>query len=421
VLRSSVGRQISTAPIVEILPASAPFGSMTIRILGWALVAMSLLAVGCQQSEQIEAYPVPKESKPRVAPAAAAGPATDRMLAAVLPDGDRAWFFKVTGPINEIGPIAGQVGEFFTSIRPAPGKPRPDWKLPESWQIEEGSGMRAATIQIPAGSKSLELSVIALPWRGMPGEMLSNVNRWRGQMKMPPTDEAGLAQDTRVLKVGDATLTAVDLNGNFESGGMTAPFAGGAANSAPPVAAPPPAAASQANDDLPPGHPPVAAQPAAAKSAAPFTFDLPTGWQERPASGMRKVDLAIDEGGKSAVFTAIDFPADSPPMMSDPVANVRRWRGEVGLPPLSDNEIKATMQPIEIDGTKAMFVEAIPDAGQPQSDRATIAAMFTRGDAIWFFKLSGDRDAVAAQQDKFNAFLKLVRFTDPGGANDGDQ
>lgn len=398
---------------------------MTIRILGWALVASSLLAVGCRPSEQIEAYDVAKESKPRVAPAAAeAGPATDRLLAAVLPDGDRAWFFKVTGPINEISPLASQIGEFFASIRPARGKPHPDWTLPENWRVEEGAGMRAATIQIPATGGSLELSVIALPWRGVPGEMLSNVNRWRGQMQLPPTDEARLAKDTREINVGGATLTAVDLTGSFDSGGMTPPFAGGASKAAPPFAEPPAAGSSPAApagaSDLPPGHPPVAAQ-RATKSATPFTFDLPAGWQERPASGMRKVDLAIDDGGKTAVFTAIDFPADSPPMMSDPVANVRRWRGEVGLPPLSDDEIKATMQPIEIDGTQAMFVEAIPDDGQPQSDRATIAAMFTRGDAIWFFKLSGNRDAVAAQQDKFDAFLKSVRFTDSGGANDGNQ
>jgi len=121
------------------------------------------------------------------------------------------------------------------------------------------------------------------------------------------------------------------------------------------------------------------------------------------------------------VFTAIDFPADSPPMMSDPVANVGRWRREVGLPPLSDEETKATMQPIEIDGTKATFVAAVPDVGQSQANLATLAAMFTRGDAIWFFKLHGDRDVVAAQKDKFETFLKSVKFAGAGGADDGNE
>lgn len=403
---------------------------MTIRTLGWALLAGSLALVGCRPAEQIEAYNVPKEAAPRVMPTAAPAQAgsqaaepTDRMLAAVLPDGERAWFFKVTGPIAQVEPIAAEVEKFFAGVRPAAGKPHPEWAIPAGWQEQPGSGMRAATIMIPSGGQSLELTVIGLPWSGAPGELLSNVNRWRGQMRLPPVDQAGLAKDIRELPAGDTTLTVVDLKGSFQSGGMTPPFAGGTTAASPPVAAVPPTQNADSNT-LPPGHPPITSQPPAvqapATGAAPFTFDLPAGWQSRPASGMRKVDVLVEDAGKSAVFTAIDFPANSPPMMSDPVANVRRWRGEVGLPPLSDDEIKQTMQPIEIDGTKAMFVEAVPEAGQPQADRATLAAMFTRGDAIWFFKLSGDRAVAAAQKEKFESFLKSVRFTDNGGADDGN-
>lgn len=392
---------------------------MTIRILGWALFAVSVVTFGCGQGDRIEAYNVPKEAAPRFQPVEnEAGVATDRMLAAVLPDGDRAWFFKVTGPTAEMDAVAADVTEFFRGIRPASGKPHPDWSAPSKWQEQGASKMRAATFLIPAGGKPLELSVIALPWRGSPGELLSNVNRWRGQMQLPPVDAAGLAKDVSEISVGDAKLSIVDLRGKFQGGPMNAPFAGGAAGGQPPFA--PQAAAAPGSNDLPVGHPPVAAQ-SISPTTGPFQFGLPEGWQQRPASGMRKVDVLIQDGDKSAVFTAIDFPADSPPMMSDPVANVGRWRREVGLPPLSDNEIKATMEPIEIDGTKAMFVAAVPDAGQSQANLATLAAMFTRGDAIWFFKLHGDRDVVAAQKDKFRDFLKSVRFTDSDGAIDGNQ
>jgi len=135
---------------------------------------------------------------------------------------------------------------------------------------------------------------------------------------------------------------------------------------------------------------------------------------------MRKAEFHIDDGGKTAVVTAIDFPADSPPMMSDPLANVKRWRGEVGLPPLSDDEVKKTMQPLEIDGAQAMSVDAVPDASQPdqsQAQRGTLAAMLTRGDTIWFFKLTGDRDLVASQREEFQTFLKSLRFATPGAGD----
>jgi hypothetical protein len=403
-------------------------GFKTSRSLIVLLGFVGVSLVGCGPRDEIEAYNVPKEAPPVVRAAAPPGAPTtpamaaDRMLAGALPEGDRAWFFKVTGPVVEIDAQAAKIEEFLTTIRPAAGKPHPDWKLPAGWQELPASQMRAATLLIPAGAKPLELSVTVLPWAGGEQAMLGNVNRWRGQMQLPPTDLAGLAESTREIKAGDATLTLVDLRGKM-SGGMMPPFAGGAMPQAAPAASaalqPPVTSASE----LPAGHPAVSAQ-TPANATAPFNFDAPAGWQQQPASGMRKADFLIEAGGKTARATAIDFPASSPPMMSDPVANVRRWRGEVGLPPLSDDEIKKTIQPLQIDGAEAMWVEVVPDGAQPdqsQSDRGTLAAMLKRGDAIWFFKLSGDREVVAAQREEFQSFLKSLKFTGAGGANDGNQ
>jgi hypothetical protein len=214
-------------------------------------------------------------------------------------------------------------------------------------------------------------------------------------------------------------MTVVDLLGNMQSGGMTPPFAGSAMNRTAPPAAPPSAPPTTAANDLPPGHPPISSSttPAAGASKAPFAFELPALWRQVPASGMRKAAFEVADGDKTALLTVIDFPANAGPMMADPAAQAKRWRGEVGLPPISDEAIKAAMLPIEIDGIEAKIVEAIPDssqAGESQADRATLAAMLTRGDVIWFFKLSGDRDLVAAQRDKFKFFLKSVRFTASG-------
>jgi len=399
---------------------------MNNRSLCLLLTAACLGAIGCRREEQIESYNVPKvAARPAASEAASvSAEATDRMLVAVLPEGDKAWFLKVAGPIPLIDPLAQRVNEFFASVRPAAGKSHPEWKLPEGWQEQAGAGMRAATIAIPNSGKPLELSVTSLPWSGAPGELLSNVNRWRGQLQLAATDEQGLASCTHEAKAGDATMTIVDLSGRLQSGGMMPPFAGGATSStAPPIAAP--ATTSDASA-LPPGHPPIAAQAPVAQAPAgqaPFTYDTPPGWESIPVSGIRKAAFRVTGGGKEALLTVIDFPADAGPMLSDPIANVRRWRGEVGLPELADAELKKTMTPIEIDGLAAQLINAIPsptDAQQSQIDRATLAAMLTRDDMIWFFKLTGDRDLVAAQRDPFASFLKSVRFADPG-ANDGNQ
>jgi hypothetical protein len=400
---------------------------MSFRTLSMAVLAATLAANGCRRAEEIQSYNVPKEVREQVVEASVPADATDRMLAGVLPDGDRAWFFKVTGPLVAIDSQALAIETFFASVRPAPGKPHPDWQVPSGWQEQLGSGMRAATLMIPAGEQSLELSVTALPWQGAPGELLSNVNRWRGQMQMPPTDERGLAECTRDLKAGDTTMTVVDLSGRFQNT-MTPPFAGGGAK---PAAPNPTAAANQNQSALPPGHPPIQGQgmmaaPATSTPAAtaPFKFELPAGWEERPASGMRKAEFRIVRDGKTATLTAIDFTADAGPMMADPIANVKRWRGEVGLPPASDEELAKTIEAIKVGGAEAKFVDAVPDpsqANQSQAQEGTLAAMVTHGDTIWFLKLRGDRELVAAERDNFKKFLASVEFPGAGGANDGDE
>jgi hypothetical protein len=403
-------------------------GSMSFRTLSIAVLAATLAADGCRRADEIQSYNVPKEVREQVVPASVSAEATDRMLAGVLPDGERAWFFKVTGPLAAIDSHGQSIEAFFASVRLAPGKPHPDWQLPTGWQEQAGSGMRSATLVIPAGGQPLEVSVTALPWTGAPGEMLSNVNRWRGQMQLPPTDDKGLAECTRELKAGDATMTIVDLSGRFQNS-MSPPFAGGAMGGAasPPFAAP--AAAPQASNQtaLPPGHPPIQSQTApstAAANPAPFESQAPSGWESRPASGMRKVEYRIERDGKSATLTAIDFPADAGPMMADPIANVKRWRGEVGLPPISDAELAKTIEPIEVGGVEAKFVDAVPDraqANQSQAQEGTLAAMVSHDNIIWFIKLKGDRDLVAAERDNFKKFLASVKFPGAGGANDGDQ
>jgi hypothetical protein len=422
---------------------------MSLRILSLAFVTALAAVVGCSPQAEIAHYSVPKEVVPKetqrqIVPASTPGEATDRMLAAVLPDGDRAWFFKVTGPIAAVEAQSKAIADFFGSVRVAPGKPHPNWTLPAGWQAQAGSGMRAATILV-AGTPPMEMSVTALPWQGAPGELLSNVNRWRGQMQLPPTDESGLADCTRELKAGDATLTVVDLSGQFQNT-MTPPFAGGAGG-APPFAggaATPPAASSatgnapagaapvetQNQSALPPGHPPIQGQgvmqgqgmmalPAAAQTAAPFKFELPAGWEQRPASGMRKAEFRISRDGKTATLTAIDFPADAGPMMADPIANVKRWRGEIGLPDLSNEELAKTIEAIQVGSADAKFVSAIPDpsqANQSQAQEGTLAAMVTHGNTIWFLKLRGDRELVASERDNFKKFLASVEFDGAGGA-----
>ena len=58
------------------------------------------------------------------------------------------------------------------------------WTLPSGWKEEPGNGIRLATLRPPQDAGPSEVSVVALP--GDVGGELPNVNRWRGQLGLPP-------------------------------------------------------------------------------------------------------------------------------------------------------------------------------------------------------------------------------------------
>lgn len=205
---------------------------------GAGLALLGLTAAGCSKPEGIEHYTVKKPPAiDRPAEAAAQAPPTaaeakDRTLAAIVSHGEQGWFFKLTGPKD---PVAAQ-GEPFTNFLKtvrfnAEGKP--EWTLPEGWQARPGSDIRFATLVIPSEGKPLELSVTALP--KPPGDdenyALVNINRWRGQLRLPPITLADLPQESTQLEVGGTTATLVNLLGTAAPGGMgTPPFFPGAGN-----------------------------------------------------------------------------------------------------------------------------------------------------------------------------------------------
>lgn len=82
------------------------------------------------------------------------------------------------------------------------------WTMPSGWKETPGTGMRLATFTPPGGIKA-EGTVVALP--GDSGGELENANRWRGQIGLPPTDEAGLASARVTLKTKIGEVKVYDF------------------------------------------------------------------------------------------------------------------------------------------------------------------------------------------------------------------
>jgi hypothetical protein len=116
-----------------------------------------------------------------------------------------------------------QPGSGMPNIDPPPTPTGADalaWKLPKGWTEARAGGMRFATLK-PSTPGKVDVSVVMLP--GAAGGELPNVNRWRGQIGLPPVDEASRAQLRKEVKSkagayaiqGIAGSFVTDLRGSF--------------------------------------------------------------------------------------------------------------------------------------------------------------------------------------------------------------
>jgi hypothetical protein len=88
-------------------------------------------------------------------------------------------------------------------------------------------------------------------------------------------------------------------------------------------------------------------------------------------------------------------------------ANVNRWRGQVGLPPLADDEIAKLAEKITVAGQPADLYDL---AGGAQR---ILGVILHRDATAWFFKMTGDADLVENQKSAFISFLKTLQFGQP--------
>jgi hypothetical protein len=136
-----------------------------------------------------------------------------RLWGAILPLKSELWFFKVTGPIEEVSQRDSELRRFLESVEFKNGEPV--WSLPEGWKQESGFDFIFAVIHIPTDADPLELSVSHLVRADGPlsDQILANVNRWRGQMSLPAVKPDELSSTTERLTVAGAETTLVSLDG----------------------------------------------------------------------------------------------------------------------------------------------------------------------------------------------------------------
>jgi hypothetical protein len=89
------------------------------------------------------------------------------------------------------------------------------------------------------------------------------------------------------------------------------------------------------------------------------------------------------------------------------LANVNRWRNQIGLPPLDEGGLAKVRKMLKTKMGPLKVYDFTSDASPPT--RVVAGLTEAHGDT-WFVKMTGDAAAVAAAHDDFMKLLGSLRF-----------
>ncbi len=372
-------------------------------------LSLAAAVAGCREPEQIRTYEVDRsveEENLQLAKAwrdkaqTAKRPADSkpgRLLGALLPHGDETWTFKVLGDIEAVSRQADAVRKFVESIKFDGGQP--SWTLPATWRTSPtANANRYATLLLDESSPPLELAIGKLP-----GEqsVSDNVNRWRGQVQLPPLIAAAADESAETLTTPAGPARWVDLSGMYSASAGMPPFAGGG-----PMGGRP---GMGSTTSLPADHPPVGATspagPATPAADLPIRFQAPADWQTTAPPQFSIAAFTAQQDGRQAVITISSAAGDL-------LTNVNRWRQQIQLGPIDQDALDGAATKLKVDGRDAIYVELIGQAS-PQGQQAVYGIVIPDSQGpSWFVKMRGDAAVAFRERERFLNFVASFKFVE---------
>jgi len=318
-------------------------------------------------------------------------------------------------------------------------KPQLKWTLPEGWQEIAPGEMRVASFRITGkDGKQADVSVIPLP--GMAGGDLNNVNRWRGQVGLPPVSTEELTKLGEKVDAAGAEAMLFDQAGTATSGDKTRilatvlhrddvawffkmtgedklvaeqkpAFIGFLksltfAAAEPQVALPPDhPAIGGVTPAMPADHPPIGgAMPGESQTKA--DWNVPPGWTEEPPTQMLLAKFSATDNAARAEITVSSFPGD----VGGLLANVNRWRRQVSLPAIDEAQMTKSVQQLGVQSDQGSLLDVDGTDAKSGQPVRLIGVAVPHDGQTWFFKMAGDAKVVAREKDAFIKFVQNTKF-----------
>ncbi len=355
---------------------------------GVLFMSMFAILLGCSDEVAVREYTVAKRKN--VGTAQVAGAAVEQqILGVIIPHGETAWYFKMMDEPQKLAKYEADFREIVKNVRfEASGEPQ--FQLAEGWSKEdvrsiiyarlkrEGDDVSATVTQLPAPTMD-EAS-----WRD---RVIEDVNRWRGQVSLSRVDWERMEPDLEEVAAfaqGNAKAYFVSLVGKKAPGGMgSAPFMNQFGGQPTDKATSPPQTVTDTD-----------AKPAGPK----LTYNIPTGWSEQPASGIRQAVFEVDDGQGEPLSVIVSTASVKPELMVD------MWMEQLGIEATEEAKQKVAEKTTteSVNEVTATLYELSGSAGES----ILVAQIPWTGNESLFVKLTGKTERIVAQRD---AFLQLVK------------
>lgn len=313
-------------------------------------------------------------------------------------------------------PFSSGGGAHGADGAPDPHAPQSElaWKLPEGWVELPPTEHRHLNFSLANGADwECYLSAAG-------GTLIDNVNRWRRQFGAEPLDAAEVAALPAQSLLG-APATRVEVAGTFQpmEGDPKPGFAlvgliayvdgqGIFLRMSGPQDV---IAAERERFDgfvhsmrLEAARPPEAVTLPSPGESPGIRFEGPPGWTRKAAQPPRVATFTLD-GRKDTECAVFVFPGDTGGIE----ANVNRWRGQLGLAPLSWTEVEALPRTPML-GRDGVVLDCVGEFSDPMTNRTIpqarfLGAIVTTGERAVFAKLTGPETEV--DETVKDAFLAL--------------
>jgi hypothetical protein len=325
-------------------------------------------------------------------------------------------------PATQTAAAPGETAPPFATATSQPTQPQLQFALPPGWQQVAPIEMRVASFTVTNASGPVaDVGIIPLP----AGENeVALINMWRDQVQLPPTNNAeteSVSVGSDPAKLFEFVSAAPIIDGKFRQRILVAMQTRGATSWFFKMTGEDSFVASEKDvflqflKSISIGDTSVAA---ATVAAAPVSsagendnsiWTVPSGWQSLPPSQFLLAQFSIQDSGARAEVNVSELAGEGGGLL----ANLNRWRRQLGLPPVDQEEDFSKMvDSLAVSGGQAEMVDLNGTNSKTSLPARLVGVVLPRSGQTWFYKLMGDPKLVAAQKDAFIKFIQSARYPD---------